>query len=321
VASITIPSTDFFGKPRPDSGNANHFDIGAVEFQGTATALGPPTVTGISPTMGGQNQTVVVTLTGTNLGTITQVNLTSANGIMVSNVTPLSSTQVQATFTIAANAQTTGRSVTVFGSNGASGCISGSMACTFTVIATPKPTLTSIGPASGEQGLNVPVVLTGAGFTTTGSMVGITGPGVTIQAGSLTVVSSTQINATFTIASNATANHNITVTTPAGTSGNVTFTVGPLTAPVLSGIAPSSANHPTSGTVVVPVTLTGANFTTGTTLAISPNTGITVGPLTVVDSSKITTTFTISSTAPTTPRSVTVTTSAGSSVPVTFTVN
>jgi hypothetical protein len=321
VTTVTPPATDFFGNPRPDA--AGKVDIGAVEFQGAATAPGAPTVIAISPSTGGQGETVVVTLTGTNLGTTTQVNLTPSAGINVTNVTPLSSTQVQATFIIAGNANTTARSVTVL-ANGASVC-SGSPACTFNVTILPKPTLASISPASGEQGTTVQVTLTGKDFTPGSTVAPPTGSGVTVS--NVTVVSSTQINATFTIATNASPNHNVTVTNAAGSSGSVTFTVGPLTAPVLSGIAPSQANASTTSTAVaVKVTLTGANFATGTGTAVTvtPTSGtsvITVSNLTVVDSSTITATFNIGATTLTQPYNVTVTTLAGSSVPVTFTVN
>jgi hypothetical protein len=37
---VSHPATDFFGNPRPDAGNASHFDIGAVEFVGTGAKLG-----------------------------------------------------------------------------------------------------------------------------------------------------------------------------------------------------------------------------------------------------------------------------------------
>ena len=113
-----------------------------------------------------------------------------ATGITVSNTTVVSATQITATFTIAGNAATGAQNVTVTTSGGTSG------AQAFTVNLAP-PTLTSISPNSGVQGQGVAVTLTGTNFVA-GATIGVSGAGITVS--NTTVVSATQITATFAIA-------------------------------------------------------------------------------------------------------------------------
>jgi Ice-binding-like/Bacterial Ig-like domain/IPT/TIG domain len=197
--------------------------------------LAPPTLTSISPNSGVQGQSVPVTLTGTNFVAGATIGLSGA-GITVSNTTVASATQITATLTIAANAATGARNVTVTTSGGTSG------AQPFTVNLDP-PTLTSISPNSGVQGQSVPVTLTGTNFVA-GATIGVSGAGITVS--STTVASATQITATFAIASNAaTGAQNVTVTTSGGTSGAQPFIVD-LLVPTLS------STNPVNGAIVVP---------------------------------------------------------------------
>jgi hypothetical protein len=85
--------------------------------------------------------------------------------------------------------------------------------------------------------------------------------------------------------------------------------------PTLTSIAPNTGDQNTSETV----TLTGVGLTGATALNISGG-GITFSGLTVVNDTTITATFSISATAALTARNVTVTTPAGTTSPVTFTV-
>ena len=176
----------------------------------------------------------------------------------------------------------------------------------------PTPTLISVSPASGIQGGSVPVTLTGANFVS-GATVASSNPGVT--ASGVTVVSPTQLTATFTIAVNATlGTANVTVTTSGGTSAAIAFTVSP-PPPALTSVSPASGVQGGS----VPVTLTGANFLSGATVATS-NAGITVGSVTVVSLTQITATFIVAANAAFGAANVTVTTAGGTSAPAAFTV-
>src|SRR6202790_917218 len=262
------------------------FVLSIVSFGCSGTAerlLDPPTLTSISPNSGVQGQSVPVTLTGTNFVAGATIGLSGA-GITISNTTVVSTTQITATFTIAGNAATGAQNVTVTSSGGTSG------AQAFTVNLA-APTLTSISPNSGVQGQSVPVTLTGTNFVS-GATIGLSGAGITVSG--TTVVSLTQITATFTIAAGAaTGAQNVTVTTSGGTSGAQTFTVN-LAPPTLSSISPNSGLQGQ----IVPVTLTGTNFVAGATIGLS-GAGITVSGTTVVSLTQITATFTIAAGAAT----------------------
>ncbi len=263
-----------------------------------------PVLASITPNSGAQGQTLSVTLTGTNFTFGPTIQFSGA-GITASSTTLVSSTEITATFTIAATAALGPQNITVETTNGTSGAV------VFTVT-TAGPSLTSISPVSGLQGQIVDVTLTGTNFLT-GATIALSGTGITVSG--TTVVSSTDITATFTIAADAApGDQSVTVTTSAGTSGPVTFTVISL-APTLSSIVPSSGLQGQS----VPVILTGTNLVAGATIAFS-GTGITASGVTVVSGTQIDATFAIA--ANTTPgaQNVTVTTVNGSSNAVAFTV-
>jgi hypothetical protein len=176
----------------------------------------------------------------------------------------------------------------------------------------PVPTLTSVSPAIGVQGTSVAITLTGTNFVS-GATVATSNVGIT--AGSVTVVSPTQITATFTIAANAAPGvANIAVTTSGGTSAPVTFTVNP-PPPTLTSISPATGVQASS----VTVTLTGTNFVSGATVAIA-NTGVTVSGVMVVSPTQITATFAIGGSAAPGAANVMVTTSGGTSGAGVFTV-
>jgi hypothetical protein len=262
-----------------------------------------PAITSIAPAIGVRSSTVPVTITGTSLLTASAVTV-SGTGITVSNVTPVSDTTVTATFTISSTAPRSVRNVNVTTLGGPSNF------GTFTV---PIPALTSISPSSGMRGTSVPVTLTGSGLT---GATAITVSGGNVAAGSLVVVNDTTVTATLTIGGVAALSaRNVTVTTPDGTTGNVTFTVTGPAPPTLTSITPNTGVRGTS----VPVTLSGTHLTGATVINVS-GAGITVSGLTVVNDSTVTATFGIAGTAALTARNVSVTTPAGTSGNVSFTV-
>jgi len=301
VAYALAPSTDFFGAPRKM--NNSPVDVGAVEFKGVIPA---PTLTSIAPNTGLRGTTVPVTLTGAALTGATAVNTNAAN-ITVSGVTVVNDTTVRANFAIAPTTVLGAKNVSVTTPGGISNPV------TFTV---GGPSLTSIAPNTGVRGTSVSVTLTGTNLSDV-SAVTVPGTGVTVSG--VTVVSATSVTATFTIAGTATLGaRSVAVTTSAGGVSNpVTFTVRGAT---LTSIAPTSATHPSSGSIDVPVTLTGTNLSGATAVTVS-GTGVTVSGMTVVSPTTITATFTITSTATLSARSVTVTTPIGTTNGVAFRVN
>ena len=187
---------------------------------------------------------------------------------------------------------------------------------TVTITAPPSaPVLTSLAPNSGPRGASVAVTLTGSNFQA-GATLAISGMGV--SASNVAVVSSTKITATFVISAfAATGSHNVTVTTGAGTSAARTFTVTtPVPAkPTLTSLTPNSATRGAT----VSVTLKGTNFTAPATVAVQGGV-VTVSNVVVVNSTTITATFRVSASAARRSRDTTVTTAAGTSNAVSFTV-
>jgi hypothetical protein len=265
----------------------------------------PPTLISITPAGGAEGQTLAVTLAGTNFTTGATIGL-SGTGVVVTNTTVVTSSQITATFTIAANAPLGAQNVTVT----TSGRTTGSVAFT---VRPPLPTLTSIVLNSANQGQAMAVTLTGTNFLP-GASIGMSGTGITVT--NTVVVSATQMTATFTLAANAPVGaQNVTVTTTSGTSNSVAFTVIS-SAPTLTSIIPNSG---TQGQAVA-VTLTGTNFIAGAAVGLS-GTGITVSNTVVASATQITATFTLAANAPVGLQNVTVTTSFGTSNSVTFLVN
>src|SRR5262249_29606600 len=95
-----------------------------------------------------------------------------------------------------------------------------------------------------------------------------------------------------------------------------TFTVTAPPVPTLTSLSPNSGNQGSA----VPVTLTGANFISGATIAVS-DPGVTVSNVVVVNSTWITAPLTIANNPNLAGDNVTVTTSGGISGPQVFTVN
>ncbi|MGA3168622.1 MAG: Ig-like domain-containing protein [Terriglobia bacterium] len=128
------------------------------------------------------------------------------------------------------------------------------------------PTLSSISPNRGIQGQAVGVTLTGTNFAT-GATVNVSGTLVTVS--NTTVVSTTQITATFTIDKTAAVGDRaVSVTTSGLTTSAVTFTVAPpltvsSTVPANSavGVAVNQALTVTFGEALDCSTVTTSTFT------------------------------------------------------------
>jgi len=281
----------------------------AVPTPLAAQSLGVPTLTGISPLSGTTGSTVDVTLTGTGFGTTVQV---SGTGVTASILTE-TPTSLVARVVIAANATPGPRNVTVTTAGGTSSPL------TFT-INPGVPTLTAVSPAKGVRGTTVPVTITGSNFVSGSTTITGTpapGAGDPIIAQNVVVSSSTSLTANLVVpATHGTLAQPLTVTTPAGTSGPIQFLVT-RDIPTLTSIVPATG---APGTTVA-VTLTGTEFyLPPDSLVGVAGGGITVQNLVGVSRLTLTAAFVIAATATVGPRSVTVTTPAGTSGAVTFTV-
>jgi hypothetical protein len=299
-AAVTLNSTTFVSANRIDvnittnnqtsaAGDYNatvtNPDTGAVTCTGCFTVGNPPTVTSTSPNAAGVGASALdVTVNGTNFAAGASVSF-SGTGITVNSTTFLSSTQVRANVTIAANAATGARDVTVTNTNGGTGSCAG---C-FTV--NPPPTVTSASPNNRAQGaVSQSITLTGTGFRS-GATASFSGTGITVN--STTFNSATQLTANITISAGAsTGSRSITVTNAdGGTPGTCVgcFTVNP--APTITAVSPIFATRSQS----LNVTITGTNFVAGASANFGA--GITVSSTTVDSATQITASITVGSTA------------------------
>ncbi|HYM07703.1 MAG TPA: hypothetical protein VEU11_14195 [Terriglobales bacterium] len=241
------PTTDFFGNTRPDTGNPNAFDPGAVEFQGVSATQ--PTFGGITPNNGYRGTAVPVTITGTNLAGAT---VTVNGGVTVSGVTVNGAgTSITATFTIPHNASLGAQDVTIVATGG--------------IVIAPGaflvngPTLTSINPTSGVTGTTVGVTLSGFGLqdATSVTMSGF-GFGNVVTCTLTGTPTFTTVTASCVIPTTAAlGTRNVTLHTLDGNAGGVTFAVTS-NATVTSITPVSGSRGRTVAVTIVGTALTGA---------------------------------------------------------------
>ena len=168
-----------------------------------------------------------------------------------------------------------------------------------TVTSSSTPTISTTSPSTTAIGGTISI--TGTGFT---GATGITIGGVSVAAGSYTVVNDNTI--TVTVPAGATSG-SVTVTTAAGTSnaGSVTITV----LPVISSVTTTSSS---AGGMV---TITGTGFNSATSVTIG-GVLLSLGSFTIVNDHTITTTIPANAIS----GNVSIATAAGSSNTVTYTV-
>jgi hypothetical protein len=217
TANISIISTATTGLR---SVTVTNPDAGTRTVTGAFTVNAGPNPTSVTPNSGPQGAGPGnATLAGTGFVNGATVSF-SGTGFTVNSVTFVSSTQLTVNGTIAQNAPTGARDVTVTNPDG------GTRTCVgcFTVTAGPKPT--SVSPSSGARGVTgLSLTITGSNFQS-GATPFFSGTGITVN--SVTFVSSTQLTANITIASNAaTGARNVSVFNPDGGVGTLTsgFTV------------------------------------------------------------------------------------------------
>jgi IPT/TIG domain-containing protein/ZU5 domain-containing protein len=174
----------------------------------------------------------------------------------------------------------------------------------------PAPVLSSLSPASISKGSTSEITISGSGFTPSTSVL------VNGTAASAIFVNKTTM--TITVVASDIVTRLISVSNPVpggGISNTLALTITSQPSLTLSSVIPSSGVKGTS----VAVTLTGTNFSSGASVAVS-GTGVTVGSVNVVGAVSITTTFNIDAGAAAGEHCVTVTTPAGTSPCAAFNV-
>jgi len=141
--SVSHPSTDFFGNPRPDGGSTC-FDIGAIEIAAGGDTC--PALTSIAPSSGVRGTAVNVTITGINLTGATAVNAPGSPNIVVSNFVAVNATTVRATLTLqngASRPTLGGHPITVTTPNGTSNAVTFTVTGATVAFSGPAPALTT----------------------------------------------------------------------------------------------------------------------------------------------------------------------------------
>jgi len=160
-----------------------------------------------------------------------------------------------------------------------------------------------VSPSSGYKGYSLSVTITGTNFVGATSVA--FGSGIMVN--SFTADSATQITANITISVSAsTGTRSVSVTTPGGTATKSRgFTVRKPSAPTISTVSPGSGVQGQT----LSITITGTNFVGATSVTFGS--GITVNSFTVDGATQITVNITISGTASTGTRTVSVATPGG----------
>ena len=290
----------------------------------TTTGASAAVTVSINPTTATVTTGSSVQFSATVSNSTTQTVTWSVNGIAggSSTVGTISSSGLYT----APAAVPNGGSVTVTATSTASTTASASATVTVNAPAVQAPVLSSISPNSGTQGSSVSVTLTGSNFQSSAAVNIGGGSGVTVSG--VKVVSASQLQATLSIgASASTGTYSISVSTSAGTSTAVGFTVN------ASATAPTAPTQPVSGTPTlsslapqtvkrgstVKVTISGANFTAGASVAVRAN-HLTVSNVVVVNSNTITAQISAANGTQRGTYALTVTTPAGTSNSLGFTV-
>ena len=239
------PTTDFFGKPRPDPAVPSRFDIGAVEYQGadtTAVLVVAPSALNFGNIVDGTT-TAAQTLTLQNNGAL------SATGIALAVTAPFS----RAAGTGGGTCPTTATFTLVAGAT-----------CTINIVFAPPITATST-PYTGTATI-------AASVTVNGSPVALTGTGGPITR------TATVAPATLAFGTWATGTSSGAMTTTVTNTGNTalaggTFTVvggAPFSRPAAGGTCGATLAVGASCTINVvfaPTTTTGSPFSRTLTVA------------------------------------------------------
>jgi hypothetical protein len=189
------------------------------------------------------------------------------------------------------------------------------------------PAVTAISPTKGVQATTVAVTITGTNFVVGSTTITATpdpvigGTAITVQ--NVVVSSSTSLTASLVVPGVVVQSQTLRVTTPGGTSAPIAFLIT-RDPPTLTSITPATGARGTT----VAVTLTGTDFylPPDSTVGVLDDrvdvsgTGITVQNLVGVNRLTLTANFVIDAAAIVGARTVTVTTPAGTTGPVTFTV-
>jgi hypothetical protein len=255
----------------------------------------PPSLRSINPEQDRQGATLNVTLNGRNLSGTTEVYL--GEGISVNSFSTLSSSQISANITIAANASVGARDVSIT-TTGGSDTLQGG----FTVIPA-QPVIDSVTPGQGNQAADLGITLNGANFSAASGIQ--FGDGIEVK--SFSVISSGQISVNISIAASADIGARpVSITTPGGSF------VLPDGFAVIQALPQISSVNPAEGSqgATLNVTISGLNLNGATEVRLGS--GVAVNSFIILNPEQIQAEITIVAGAVTGTRDVTLTTPGGS---------
>jgi hypothetical protein len=255
-----------------------------------------PIISTLNPNQSNQNVTTDIIIEGSNFSGTGEVRFGA--DITINTFSILSSNQISANISIAAEAQTGSRDITVSTPGGSFVLPAGFM------VKQALPVISSINPALGSQGATLDVIITGFNFAKASEI--RIGTGVAINR--FTVLSPTQISANITIISGTgTGTRDVSVTTPGGSTALANGFIIKQAMPAVTSVSPNEASKGETLDIII----SGSNFD-GVT-AISLGSGVTVKSITSLSPIQLKANIKIDDEAVTGVRSVNVTTPGGTS--------
>lgn len=252
-----------------------------------SSPLPAPALSSASPNSAIQGQTLNVVLSGSNFQNGATCNF--GTGVTVNSCAFNSVSQLTANISVAANASTGLRAITITNPDNQSATLNTGI----TINAPPPPTLSGIDPVAANTGQNLNVTMSGSNFQNGASCAF----GIGVMVNSCTFNSSTQLTANISVAFNASVGtRNVTVTNPDTQISTLvnSFTVNQAPPPPPPTLSTASPNSGVPG-ATVSVVLGGSNFQSGATCSFGAN--VTVNSCTFNSPTQITAGVTISSTA------------------------
>ena len=302
--SGTVPAltTDFFGHPRPDPANLTHFDVGAIEFQGTGvgSVYVSPTSLQFAAMLVGTGSSAAQTLTVTNSTGAGITGLTiavtapfhrpagAAGGTCVGALGAGASCTINIVYTPTANAAATGTATITSSATVVGSPVELTAAAPFLAASVTPNSLQFGAWASGTSGNPMLVTVTNTGDVALAGgafTFGAITPAPTGGAGFSRVTTGTfpagAPNCTATLAVGASCTIKVAFNTGTGAAASYTGSLG---------VAYTGAT--VEGT---PVTLTGSRVATRATLSITPSPLTITLPTGTIDGTSV---VTVTNTAP-----------------------
>jgi len=264
-----------------------------------------PAATGLNPAALGQGSSnVVVTLTGGSGFASGMTVSVEGTGVTVGTVTVTNATTATVVLSVSASATTGPRDVTLTNTD------HGTSTCTDCLTINDGPTVTSVSPPAASNNGSANLTVTGTHFVDGASVILRKAGQSDIVASPVTFTDSTTLHATFNLTLASPGAWDAVVSNPDHGTGSCSgcFTVAAAT-PTATAITP---DHLGRGATNVAVDITGTNFANGATVTISGS-GVTVGTVTVNSSTDLTALISVSGSAATGARTVTVTNADGQS--------